>query len=234
MKIARCAAPALLLLSVTTATHAQGPASDAPPAKIAWGKTVDGLQLGLALPAEARPQAAAAAAGSSAAVQVFLRSTGPSPVRLLASVHTCLLGAGGSNSLLVSALVLKPKAGGEPLIVTYQGWNHLSLLDKRRSKAEQPQQTLNNSFGKTDVQLSAEDANRMTTVLRPGETRATDVVFALGSSDSTAWQLQGATSPPAGAYEVTAILKVDQEFSEWKGELTSGPLVLELPPPAAK
>ena len=166
-------------------------------------------------------------------MQVSLRNTGKSPIRLLASVHTCLLGPGGSNALLASKLVLKPKAGGDPFIMTYEGWNHLSLLDKRRAKSEQPQQTLNGSFGKTDVQLNPDDAKRMTTVLAPGEIRTSHVGFTLGENQSS-WQLKGSTFMPRGRYEMTAVLKVDQELSDWKGELTSEPVEINLRQPVAR
>ena len=33
----------------------------------------------------------------------------------------------------------------------------------------------------------------------------------------------------SGKYRVTAVLLIDQEFSEWKGKLTSGQLELEMP-----
>ncbi len=152
---------------------------DAATATIAWGDTVKDLQLGLARQAETNAPAVTVSDGSSVLVQVSLRNTGKSPIRLLASVHTCLLGEGGSNALLVSRLVLKPKAGGDPFSMVYKAWNHLSLLDKRRPKSEQPQQTLNGSYGKTDIQLNPDDAKRMTTVLASGETRVAHVAFTL-------------------------------------------------------
>jgi hypothetical protein len=125
--------------------------------------------------------------------------------------------------------VLKPKAGGDPFFIVYKAWNHLSLLDKRRSKSEQPQQTLNGSYGKTDIQLNPDDAKRMTTVLAPGETRVAHVAFTLRKNESYSWQLEKSESVPPGTYEVTAVLKVDQELSEWKGELTSGPIQVTFP-----
>ena len=202
---------------------------DAATATIAWGDTVKDLQLGLARQAETNAPAVTVSDGSSVLVQVSLRNTGKSPIRLLASVHTCLLGEGGSNALLVSRLVLKPKAGGDPFSMVYKAWNHLSLLDKRRPKSEQPQQTLNGSYGKTDIQLNPDDAKRMTTVLASGETRVAHVAFTLRKNESYSWQLEKSKSVPPGTYEVTAVLKVDQELSEWKGELTSGPIEVTFP-----
>ena len=229
MRIATGSATAALLLCGVAATYAQDRRGDAATATIAWGDTVKGLQLGLAPQAGTKALAATVSDGATVLVQVSLRNTGKSPVRLLASVHTCLQGEGGSNALLVSRFVLKPKAGGGPFIVAYKGWNHLSLLDKRRSKSEQPQQTLNGSFGNTDIQLNPDDARRMTTVLAPGETRVTEIAFNLRENNSSWWQLERATLVPTGTYKMTAVLKVDQELSEWKGELTSGRVEVRFP-----
>jgi hypothetical protein len=107
-------------------------------------------------------------------------------------------------------------------------------LDKRRPKSEQPQQTLNGSFGKMDIQLNPEDAKRMTTVLVPGEIRVTPIAFTLSDSNSTSWRFEGSTSVPAGTYVMTAVLQVDQELSDWKGELTSGPVEVSILRQAAK
>jgi len=228
MRIAMGSATVALLLFGVTATYSQDHKGDAATATTAWGDTVKGLQLGLAPQAGTKALAATVSDGSTVLMQVSLRNTGKSPVRLLASVHTCLLGEGGTNALLVSRLLLKPKAGGDPFTIAYKGWNHLSLLDKRRPKSEQPQQTLNGSFGKTDIQLNPDDARRMTTVLAPGETRVTQIAFTLRENKSSWWQLERSTLVRTGTYEVTAILKVDQELSEWKGELTSGPVEINL------
>ena len=236
MRIATCSITAALLLWGAAAVYSQDQQADAA-TTIAWGETVKGLQLGLAPQAGTKGRPVAVSDQSNVLVQVVLRNTGKSPVRLLASVHTCLLGDGGANALLVSRLVLKPKAG-DPLIFTYQAWNHLTLLDKRRSKSEQPQQTLNDSYGKTDIQLSPDNAMQMTTVLAPGETRVTEIAFTLHENESSSWRLERPMprpkSLPTGPYEMTAILKVDQELSEWKGELTSGPLKVEVPQEAGR
>jgi hypothetical protein len=107
--------PALLLLLALTATYSQDPGGNPEPAKIAWGDAVDGLQLGLAPQTVTIAIAPAVAERANALVEVSLRNTAKSPVRLLASVHTCLLGAGGTNALLASKLVLKPRRGAIPL-----------------------------------------------------------------------------------------------------------------------
>jgi hypothetical protein len=129
--------------------------------------------------------------------------------------------------------VLEPKAGGDSFALVYKGWNHLSLLDKRRPKSEQPQQTLNRSCGKTDIQLTPDDARRMSTVLAPGETRISHVQFTPNDTASW-WQLEKSAVLPAGIYEVTAVLTVEQELSEWQGELTSAPLEVKIPQTAGK
>jgi hypothetical protein len=234
MRIAIGSVTVALLLCGVTATYSQDHRGDAPTTTIAWGDAVKGLQLGLAPQAGTNALAAPVSGGSNVLVQVSLRNTGKSPVRLLASVHTCLLGEGGANALLVSRLVLKPKPGGDPLTIAYKGWNHLSLLDKRRPKSEQPQQTLNDSFGKTDIQLNPDDARRMTTVIAPGETRVTEIAFTLRENKSSWWQLERSAFVPTGTYEMTAVLKVDQELSEWKGELTSGRVEINLPQQVGK
>lgn len=184
MRFATCFVTATLLLFGVTAAYSHDHGSDAATATIAWGDTVKGLQLGLAPQAGTNARATAVSDGSSVLVQVSLRNTDKSPVRLLASVHTCLLGEGGANALLVSRFMLKPKAGGDPFSIVYKAWNHLNLLDKRRPKSEQPQQTLNGSYGKTDIQLNPDDAKRMTTVLSPGETRVAHVAFTLRENES--------------------------------------------------
>jgi hypothetical protein len=153
---------ALLLFGVT-ATYSQDHKGGAATTTTVWGDTVKGLQLGLAPQAGTKALAATVSDGSTVLVQIFLRNTGKSPVRLLASVHTCLLGEGGANALLVSRLVLKPRTGGDPFTIAYKGWNHLSLLDKRRPKSEQPQQTLNGFSSEPGLLSAAPEAARSTT-----------------------------------------------------------------------
>ncbi|MCH5372359.1 MAG: hypothetical protein JJ992_00155 [Planctomycetes bacterium] len=234
MKIAMGLLSLALLLGGVTATCSQDHRGDASPATKAWGDAVKGLQLGLARQAGNSAVADRVSDDSNVLVQVSLRNIGKSPIRLLASVHTCLLGEGGANALLVSRLVLKPKAGGDPFTIAYYGWNHLSLLDNRRPKSEQPQQTLNDSFGRTDIQLDPNTARRMTTVIAPGETRVTAIAFNLHEKKFSSWQLEGSASVPTGTYEMTAVLKVDQELSEWKGELSSGRVEIILPQQVGK
>jgi hypothetical protein len=228
MKIATGCVTVAVLLCGLTATYSQDRRGEVSTATIAWGDAVNGLQLGIASNAETKAFAASVFDASKVSVQVSLRNIGTSPVRLLASVHTCLLGEGGANALLVSKVVLKPKAGGDAFAIIYKGWNHLSLLDNRRPKSEQPQQTLNDSFGRTDIQLDPDTARRMTTVIAPGETRVTKIAFDLHDRKASWWQLEGSTRVPTGTYEMKAVLKVDQELSEWKGELASGRVEIQL------
>ena len=200
---------------------------------IVWGEVVNGLQLGISPPVGTNGIPDTVFDGDSLRARVFCRNVGDSPVRLLASVHTCLLGKGGNNALLVSEVELTPKDGGQAISVTYQGWNHLSLLDKRRSDKEQPQETLNKSFGgKTDIQLKPEDAKRMTTVLAPGESGPmAQVSFTPGKKPRSWWYLKDdSATVPVGVYHITAVLKVDHELSEWKGVVKSGALEVEFRP----
>ena len=108
---------------------------------IAWGEVVNGLQLGIAPPVGTNGVIQPLFDGESVQADVFCRNAGDTAVRVLASVHTCLLGQGGNNALLASGIMLAPEGGGKPVKVTYQGWNHLSLLDTRREKGKQPQDT---------------------------------------------------------------------------------------------
>lgn len=210
------------------ASPVQGPGRET---KIAWGEPVNGLQYGLAIQSPTTQPAAAAEADKGISLQVTLRNVGTTPVRFLASVHTCLLGEGGSNALVISKLVLKPKAGGDSVTLRYGGWNHLCLLDKRRKKSEGPQETLNRSYGNSDVQLSDEDAKHMTTVFAPGKTKVTE--FELSPNDPHSWwEAEKPVTFKPGAYELTAVFTVDNASSEWKGEVSSAPVEIQIPQPA--
>lgn len=223
----------LVCLSVGLTTHAVAETNLTDDGVIVWGKVVNGLQLGISPPTGTNGVSEAIFDGSTLRAFVFCRNVSDSPIQLLASVHTCLLGDGGNNALLASKLILTPKNGGGSHFVTYQGWNHLSLLDKRRRKGEQPQQTLNDSFGgKTDIQLSAEDAKRMTTVLPPGKTGpVTWIDFTPWKKPRSWWWFkEDADTLTPDAYQLTAVLTVDHELSEWKGSITSGSLEVDIQP----
>jgi hypothetical protein len=150
-------------------------------------------------------------------------------VRLLPSIYTCLLGNG--EPLLVSEVIFKPKTGGPAITARYRGWNHLSLKDEQRAKGEQPQQTLNKSFGKTGFQISAENAKRLMVVLEPGDLRGGGVWFAVAPKGKYFWEFDSVEALPPGAYEVSANLKIDQPQSEWKGELVTPSFEIEVPSP---
>ncbi len=228
---------ALCLLSAGMAACAGEKRENARADGIAWGKVVDGLQLGISPPVGDDGAPKAAFDGDTLRVRVHLRNVGKSPVRLLASVHTCVaMGSGGAAAIHASKLVLKPKAGGDPRTVTYQGWNHLHLLDTRRDESESWQKTLARRGRRTDIRLSAEDAEYMSTVLDPcGPPRIEHVACSPTRRGDSPWRLEPGEDPvTAGTHGVTAILKVDQERSTWKGELVSGSLDVEIRPPDKK
>jgi hypothetical protein len=220
-------------LCVGLVAHAAPDSTSSEASTVVWGQVTNGLQLGIAPPIGAKGTREAIFDGNTLRVRVFCRNAADTPVRLLASVHTCLLGEGGRNALLASELTLMPKGGGKALSVTYQGWNHLTLLDKRRPKGQQPQETLDKSFGgKTDIQLSEEDAKRMTTVLAPGETgTVAEINFAPWEKPRSWWWFKNDTDTvTAGAYQVTAVLRVDHKLSDWKGEIRSGCIEVHIRP----
>ena len=148
------AAVGLIRLLVLCTLVGSASAEDAKAARdansIVWGDAVNGLKLGISPPVGTNGVTEPIFDGKSLRVDVFCRNVSASPVRILASVHDCLQGKGGDNALLASGVVLTPKNGGKPVTVTYQGWNHLALLDKRRKNGEEPQQTLNRSMGGQD------------------------------------------------------------------------------------
>ncbi len=221
----------LVVFAFAAATDAEDKQDNANEPPIVWGEVVNGLQLGIAPPVGTNGVMHAMFDGENLCARVFCRNTGKTPIRLLASVHTCLLGKGGNNALLASGIILTPKNGGTPLAVTYQGWNHLALLDKRRENVEPPQQTLNKSLGgKTDIELTKEDADRMTTVLEPGETgRVVQVHFAPNKKPRSWWWLENdSVSLISGTYHVTGFFAVDHQFSDWKGTIKSESLEVEI------
>lgn len=223
---------AIVVFSWLPAAHAGDATCVSGDSFIAWGDALDGLQLGIAPPIGTNGVAEPLFDGESLRAVVYCRNVGSTPVRLLASVHTCLLGQGGGNALLASGLTLSPKEGGASVNVTYQGWNHLALLDTRRKKGDQPQETLNGSFGgKTDIRLSEADANRMTTVLEPGATgQVVRVDFTPEKKPRSWWWPEDESARLApGSYQVAAFLNVDQEQSPWKGVVKSGALEVRIP-----
>lgn len=213
---------ALLLLSATAGVNGEGK-GEAP--AVAWGEAVNGVQLGISPAADSKDDAEAPAGGRILRVDVHLRNVGKAPVRLLASVHGCLA-MGPEAAVLVSNLVIQPEGGGRAATVSYRGWNHALLLDKRRPKGKGWQETLCKSKpGKPDFDFSAEDAKYLSTELAPGGTaKVQRVVVDLGKDSQSVWRVDDARAELKGKHQVTAVLTVDQKRSEWKGEVKSGPL----------
>ncbi len=222
-----------VLLSACTASHYDEPRVPSRADGIAWGHAVDGLQLGISSPAGDDEAPGTAFDGDTLRVDVHLRNVGKSPVRLLASVHTCVaMGPHGAAAIHASKLVLNPKTGGDPRTITYQGWNHLHLLDTRRPEAEPWQETLARCGRDTDIRLTADEVESMSTRLDPGgPARITRVAFFPSQEGKSPWRLEPGQDPvPAGSCRVTAVLSVDHAQSTWKGELVSGPLDVEIRP----
>jgi len=188
---------------------------------IVWGEVVNGLQLGISPPvklSETREFAGADGPvldGSSLYVTVHLRNVGKSPVRFLPSVWDCLA-MGDAGAIPVSELTLTLKEGGKSLTITYQGWNHLKLLDKRRPESESWQQTLCRSDpGAEDIQLDAEEGKDRQIELAAGDSVWPEWVKAgLDTESRTPWRLtEKSSTVPVGKYRVTAVLVVDQRVS---------------------
>jgi hypothetical protein len=205
-----------------------GPTNGAEMETVRWGESARGLQLGISPMAGTNGVTLPVVDGQTIRLETRLRNSGETPVRILAPIYRCLLG--GGDPLFVSQIVFTPKNGGPSVVATYQGWNHLSLLDVRRKPGEQPQRTLNESFGSTDVQLSAEDARRMSKVIVPGKEwrRQVEMYLVQRPDRSSFWQLEKGKTLPAGAYAVRATLTASNPQSEWKGEIASGELTVEI------
>lgn len=222
---------ALLILPSVMVADAQEKGNRTDSDSIVWGKAVNGLQLGISPPFELREGKAELFDGTNLCINVHLRNVSQAPIRLLPSIYHCLaFGDGGAN--LVTHLILQPNNGGDSLTVSYQGWNHLLLLDKRRPKSESWQETLCKSDGgETEVQLDNEDADDFSVVLAASESRWDYVTYTPGKDSKSVWRLTDESkSVQAGNYQVAAVLIIDQKRSDWKGKLTSGPLQVEIRP----
>lgn len=195
---------------------------------IVWGKAV-GLQLGISPPMKAKWKQEAMYEGGNLHVEVYLRNTGKQPIRLLPSIHQCVA-VGPNAALYATRLHLLPAQGGRPLTVTYQGHNHLRLLDKRHSSARPTSERFEEHRVRTsDIELTAEQADYLMTELAPGKTsRATNVTFSLKPDSKLSWRLTGQHAVPAETYHLVAVLVLDQKRSPWQGTLTSGPLDIKI------
>jgi hypothetical protein len=189
------------------ADNARGP-SDAD--GIAWGGAVNGLQLGISPIAGTNGVPMALFDGTTLHVNVHLRNVGKSEARLLPNMFGCAA-MGSGAAIFVTKLILTPGKGGEPLSITYQSHNHVS--DQR--------------------QLDAGDVEYFTTVLDPGEALEFPypVEYAPGRDRATSWRRTGGSNlVPEGKYQLKAVFAVDRKESQWKGEITSGFLEVEIHP----
>lgn len=177
--------------------------------RMAWGGVVNGLQLGISPEAGDNGVPQALFDGTALHINVQVRNAGKSPVRFLPNTFGCAaMGSGGA--VPVTKLILTPSEGGEPLAITYQGLNHVS--------EEKP--------------LGADDVEYFATVLTPGELGFPyPVKYTPGKVRATSWQRTGGSNVvPEGKYQLKAVVVVDRKASEWKGELTSGSLEVEILP----
>ena len=187
------------------ADNARGP-SDAD--GIVWGGVVNGLQLGISPKAGTNGVPEALFDGTALHINVHVRNTGKSPVRFLPNTFGCAA-MGPGAAIFVTKLILTPSKGGEPLSITYQGHNHVS--DQR--------------------QLDAGDVEYYTTALARGEALRFPypVKYTPGEDRDTSWQRTGGSNfVPEGKYQLKAVFVVDRKESQWKGELTSGSLEVEV------
>ena len=181
---------------------------------IVWGKVVNGLQLGISPTAGTNGDVMPLFDGTTLHVNVQVRNAGKSTVRFIPSIFGCAaMGAGAG--IPVTKLILTPGAGGEPLAITYQGVNHVG--DRHP--------------------LDAGDVKYYSTVLGPGKSlrHAYPVRFDPGVDRATSWQRTGGSNiVPEGKYQLKAVLILDRKESNWKGELASGSLEVNIKPPDTK
>lgn len=229
---------AAILFCCVAVAHAEDATTGKAVEGIVWGKVVHGLQLGISPAAKLGKTHEIAGFeppvddNGTIHVTIHLRNVSSKTVRLLPSVWDCLaMGDGGA--ILASKLTLTPADGGQPLTATYQGVNHLRILDRRRPDAESSQQTLRKDGPEaTDLQLVLEEAQEYQIELEAGDSQWPEwIKLSLTPQTQTPWQLaKPPSSAPVGKYRVTAALIVDHPASQWKGTLTSGALEIELRP----
>jgi len=177
-------------------------------ASIIWGDAVNGLQMGISPRSDAKGAPMALFDGKILQFNVQLRNAGKAPVRIIPNAFGCAaVGCGGA--IPVTKFTLMPSKGGEPVSVTYQGLNHVS--DRKP--------------------LNAGDVRYFATVIEPGKAMhfPYPVEFIPGESRETSWRRAGESNLiPEGKYQLKAGLVVDRKESEWKGEVTSGSLEVEI------
>ena len=192
------------------ADNAQDPAQAD---RMAWGGVVNGLQLGISPEAGDNGVPVALFDGGTFHVNVQVRNAGKSPVSFIPNTFGCAaVGPGGG--IPVTKLILTPSEGGEPLAITYQGLTHVSAEKK----------------------LDDDDVEYLATVLAPGELGfAYPVEYSPGKARDTSWQRAGGSNlVPEGKYQLKAVFAVDRKASQWKGEVTSGSLEVEIHPAGKK
>ena len=230
-----------ILLLGRTYVHSEDARNESNTDGIAWGKVINGLQLGISPPVKLDESQKfdgfeePIIERDTLQVTVRLRNAGTSDVRFLPTVWDCLA-MGDAGAIPVSKIILTPNSGGDSLTVTYEGMNHLeSLLDKRARESESSEETRgkNISEGK-DLELIAKRANARQITLAAGDALWPEwVKVNPATENNTQWRLaKGSSRIPAGKYCVTAVLIVDQKVSEWRGKLTSGNLEIEILAPA--
>ena len=106
---------------------------------------------------------------------------------------------------------------------------------KRSEVASIPNNTNNQmKRGRTfREKLDAADIKYYSTVLAPGQALRFPypVRFTPGEDRATSWQRTGGSNlVPDGKYQLTAVFTVNRKDSQWKGELTSGALAVEIHP----
>ena len=208
---------------------------------IAWGKVINGLQLGISPPVKLDEShefdgfEEPVIERDTLQVTVHLRNAGTSDVRFLPTVWDCLA-LGDDGAIPVSKIILTPESGGDSLTIIYKGMNHLERLrDKRAREPDSSEETPSkNISGAKVLELTAKRENARQIKLAAGDALWPEWVKVNPKTENnTQWRLaKGSNRIPPGKYCVTAVLIVDQKVSEWKGKLTSGNLDIEILAPA--
>jgi hypothetical protein len=195
-------------LATQARTVFQAQAEPVKDASIIWGDAANGLQMGISPRADAKGAPMALFDGKTLQFDVQLRSAGKTPVRIIPNTFGCAA-MGPHAAIPVTKFILTPSKGGEPISVTYQGLNHVS--DRKP--------------------LDADDVKYYASVIESGQARhfSYPVNFAPGEGRETSWRRAGESNVvPEGKYQLKAVLGVDRKESEWKGEVASGSLEVDI------
>ena len=196
---------------------------------ITWGKSVNGLQLGISPPTDAQGNATAAFDGKHVQAQVYLRNISDRTIQVFPSVYTCLaVGSGGA--CLASQLQLRPQQGGEPHLVTYQRGNHLWSLDTRSVYGKSAKETIGKiPVTGADLQLEPDAAEGLAIELEPGDSTWEIIRYTPHPPGTSAWQAKENTATlKPGTYRASVQLVIDQAQSKWKGSLATGTINIDL------